>query len=150
MRLLILLFFSVMMQLDAVAQDEMQLIDDVARLQQQLKSPRHDERDSAEKELIELGELVLDYLELPEEGDPEDFIKRVGRVRATLEKIAVKRVTQSSSFKLEPGTIKLKDLLTKIKEETGNRVVLGRNVLRKTAESEITIPNDAPDVAFDF
>ena len=42
MRLLILLFFSVMMQLDAVAQDEMQLIDDVARLQQQLKSPRHD------------------------------------------------------------------------------------------------------------
>ena len=150
MRLLILLFFSVMMQLDAVAQDEMQLIDDVARLQQQLKSPRHDERDSAEKELIELGELVLDYLELPEEGDPEDFIKRVGRVRATLEKIAVKRVTQSSSFKLEPGTIKLKDLLTKIKEETGNRVVLGRNVLRKTAESEITIPSDAPDVAFDF
>ena len=129
MRTLVLLLFSLMLQVQAAAQDDMQLINDVARLQQNLKSPRETERDAAEKQLIELGEPVLDHLELTVEGDSEDYSKRVGRIRATLEKIAVKRVTQPASFKLESGNIKLIDLLTKIKEKTGNRVVLGRNVL---------------------
>lgn len=150
MRTLVLLLFSLMLQVQAAAQDDMQLINDVARLQQNLKSPRETERDAAEKQLIELGEPVLDHLELTVEGDSEDYSQRVGRIRATLEKIAVKRVTQPASFKLESGNIKLIDLLTKIKEKTGNRVVLGRNVLRAVAESEIEIVSEAPDVAFDF
>ena len=150
MRTLVLLLFSLMLQIEAAAQDDMQLINDVARLQQSLKSPRTTEKDAAEKQLIELGEPVLDHLELSVEGDSEDYSERLGRIRSTLEKIAVKRVTQPASFKLETGNIKLIDLLAKIKEKTGNHVVLGRNVLRSTAESEIQIVSEAPDAAFDF
>ncbi len=148
--LVLLLLSTVFFQASAVAQDEMQLIDDIARLQQELKSPQHNKRDLAEKQLIEIGELVLDHLELPTEKDPVDYTQRVHRVRATLEKIAVKRVTQSSNFTLNPGNIKLTDLLLKIKEKTGNEVVLGRNVTQATADTMIPIKSDAPDVSFDF
>lgn len=119
------------------AQDEMEMIDDIARLQFQLKSVQIPERDTAEKELIAMGEIVLDHLEEAEASDSSDYRERVLRVRTELEKIAVKKNTQASNMKVEAGKISMQDLLKSIKKQTGNDVVLGRGVLLETSNKEI-------------
>ena len=119
------------------AQDEMEMIENIARLQFQLKSVQIPERDAAEKELIEMGEMVLDHLEETESTDSADYKERVLRVRTTLEKIAVAKNTQASSMKVEAGKISMENLLKQIKKQTGNDVVLGREVLLETSNKEI-------------
>lgn len=119
------------------AQDEMEMIEDIARLQFQMKSVQIPERDAAEKELIAMGEIVLDHLEESKASDSADYRDRVVRVRSALEKIAVAKNTQASSMKVEAGKIPIQDLLKAIKKETGNDVVLGREVLLETSNKEI-------------
>lgn len=126
------------------AQDEMETIESIARLQFQLKSNQIPERDTAEKELIEIGELVLDHLESVDGDDSADYRERVGRVRAALEKVAVAKNTQASSLSLKPGKISIEDLLKAIKKQTGNDVVLGREVSLEASNQEIEIKTEGP------
>lgn len=119
------------------AQDEMEMIEDIARLQFQLKSVQIPERDAAEKELIAMGEMVLDHLEETKSDDSSDYKERVLRVRTTLEKVAVAKNTQPSRMKVEAGKISMEDLLKQIKKQTGNDVILGREVLLETSNKEI-------------
>ncbi len=119
------------------AQDEMESIEAIARLQFQLKSTQIPERDEAEKELVEIGELVLDHLEATTTADSADYRERVGRVRAILEKIAVAKNTQASSLQINAGSISIENLLKAIKKQTGNDVVLGREVSLEASNQEI-------------
>ena len=63
---------------------DMELVEHVAFLQRELESPEIPKRDAAEKELIELGVRVLDYLEPVTEKTPSDAVARIGNVRKVL------------------------------------------------------------------
>jgi len=114
---------------NATAQDEpkvlsdMELVERVAFLQRQLVSPEIPKRDEAEKELIERGVRVLDYLEPITDKTPSDTIERIGRVRTALEKIAVALVTKPSLVTFK-GKMTVDAAIKKIKEQTNNDVAL--------------------------
>ncbi len=80
---------------------DMELIERVTILQRELESPEVSKRDAAEKELIELGVRVLDYLEPTTKKTPTDAVERTNRVRQALEKIAVASVTKASLVTLK-------------------------------------------------
>jgi hypothetical protein len=123
---------------ETFAQDEMEMIETVDRLQFQLKeAEQSDERDQIEKQLIELGTFVLDHLQETKTDDPSDYRERVARIRATLEKVVVKTNTEASSLALAAGKMSIDQLLKTIKEQTGNDVVLGREVSLETSEKEV-------------
>ena len=102
---------------------EMELIERVAVLQRQLESSQVVDRDAAEKELIQHGPLVLDFLEPPTDQSSSDAIERTARVRIELEKIAVASVTLASKVTLT-GAMTVKEALAKIRQQTKNDVDL--------------------------
>jgi len=108
----------------------MELIERVAFLQRELEAPEIPNRDAAEKELIEHGVRVLDYLEAPDEKTTTQAIERIGRVRQHLEKIAVAAVTKASRVNFS-GTISVGKALEKIRKQTGN---------------DVNLPEGAPDL----
>ncbi len=119
------------------AQDEMELINDIARFQAELKSEKAADRDAAQKALMEIGEFVLDHLEMPDRDDESDYRRRVTEVRTSLEKIAVERATKPSNIQLDSNEIKVADLLKAFKEQTENDVILSDEVLLATAEMSV-------------
>lgn len=122
----------------AFGQDDMDKINNITRLVQgDLRSPRIPIRDQAEKELIAMGEIVLDYMDIPTDADSVDFRERVTRIRNTLEKIAVARNTKASTIKLGDGKLSVEDLLAQIQTQTGNDVILGREVAMAKLEQPI-------------
>lgn len=102
---------------------DMELIERVAFLQRELESPEIPKRDAAEKELIQHGVRVLDYLEAADEKTTTQAVERLGRVRQHLEKIAVAAVTKASLVNFS-GTISVDKALEKIRNQTGNDVKL--------------------------
>ncbi len=106
---------------------EMELIERVAFLQRELESPEIKKRDAAEAELIQHGVRVLDYLDPPDEKTTTQAIERLGRIRQTLEKIAVAAVTKASRVNIS-GKISVAKALEKIKTQTGNDVSLPEGV----------------------
>ncbi len=117
-------------QNDKQALSDMELIERVASLQRDLQSPEIPKRAAAEKELIELGVRVLDYLEATTEKTPSDAVERTNRVRAALEKIAVAAVTQASRVSLK-GKMSIAQVLKKIQIQTGN---------------DASLPDETPDL----
>ncbi len=121
----------------AVGQDkplsEMELIDRVAFLQHQLSSAKVTDRDAAEKELVQLGPMVLDHLEPSTDDTPTDVVQRLTRVRLELEKAAVLSVTQASKVSLQ-GMMTVGEALAKIREQTNN---------------DVALPDETPDVFVD-
>jgi hypothetical protein len=100
--------------------DDMKLIDQIEQLQKQLESADINQRTSAEKELITLGPVVLDYLEPAPEAS-SDALERIARIRAKLEKLAIEKYTQASRVTLK-GKYSLEKAMTAISEQTGNRI----------------------------
>ena len=121
---------KVVAQDDKQALSDMELIERVAFLQRALESPEIPKRDEAEKELIELGVRVLDYLDATTEKTPSDAVERTNRVRAALEKIAVASVTQASKVNFK-GKMSVGQALKKISTQTGN---------------DVAMPDETPDV----
>ncbi len=108
----------------AVAQEkELALMEQVSDLQQQLDSDLIAKRDAAEKQLIELGIPILDYLEPASEQSTSDYAARVNRIRSRLEKAAVNSVTKASVLNLI-GEMSLGEALKKIKRQTGNDIAV--------------------------
>ena len=123
---------------------DMELIERVAFLQRELESPEIPKRDAAEKELIELGVRVLDYLEAVDEKTTTQAVERLGRVRQHLEKIAVAAVTKASLVNFS-GKITVGKALAKIRNQTGNQVHLPEGAPDLFRDREIEVKfKDAP------
>jgi hypothetical protein len=105
-------------------QDEMQLIEQLEKLQQQLESADLPQRDTAEKEILKLGPLVLDYLEVNPNAS-SDTQARIARIRAELEKKEIVKSTQASKVNLT-GTFSIEDACQAISKQTGNPISLHR------------------------
>ena len=105
----------------AAQEEELELIDRVGDLQKQLDSDVVAERDAAEKELIEMGLPILDYLEPATDDSTTDYKLRLNRIRTSLEKIAVNSVTKASTVSAS-GSMTVGDILKRIKQQTGNDV----------------------------
>jgi hypothetical protein len=112
---------------------DMELIERVAELQRELESAEVPKRDSAEKELVQLGIRVLDYLEPATKKTPSDAVQRINRIRIELEKIAVASVTKASTVTLS-GKMTVRKALESIRKQTNN---------------DVAAPDETPDVFLD-
>ena len=103
-------------------QDEMELINKITALQEKLESQQVSERDAAEKELLEIGVKVLDYMEPVDDKTTTDTRERIARIRKALEVKAVEAISNASQVTLT-GEMTVEDALKKLKKQTGNNVM---------------------------
>jgi len=101
-------------------QDEMEIIERVTVLLDQLKSPEVAQRDKAQAEILTLGPVALDQIEV-DENSTTDFRARVAAIRKQLEKEAVASVSQASRVTLV-GKMTVDEALAAITKQTGNQV----------------------------
>lgn len=97
---------------------------EVRQLVRQLDADERDEREDAEKQLVELGPEVLSHLPRVTPRTPAEVKERLGRVRKTLETANAKSISTPKLVTLE-GEMSLSDALQAIEEQTGNRVAGG-------------------------
>ncbi len=112
----------------------------VRRLVRQLDGPRLAERETAERELLEMGPKVLDLLPTPQDRLSAEVQQRVGRIRHMLTQQLAVAAAEPSRVKLE-GTLPLTEILTGIQEQTGNRIVL-RDAGGLGGERKLTVDFD--------
>ncbi len=103
--------------------DPMKLINRISELQVALQADDLAARDSAEKELLAMGPLALDYLPAVSADQPTDMQERLLRVRTGLERQAVESVSKPSTITLK-GKHKIAAVLAAIRKQTGNNVQL--------------------------
>ncbi len=125
--------------------EEMKTIDKIGPLQKQLDSGSFDERDEAEKELIKLGPVVLDYLDDPSEDFSSDKNERLIRIRKQLEQAAIRVATSPSKISLS-GTMTVKEAISEIKLQSDNVLGLAEGYDESVLEKEIEI--DLKDATF--
>lgn len=101
-------------------QDEMEIIERVSILLEQLKSPEVALRDQAQAEILALGPVALDQIEL-DDNSTTDFRTRIAAIRKQLEKEAVASVSEASRVTLT-GEMSVDDALAAITKQTGNQV----------------------------
>ena len=101
---------------------EPELTTQVGRLVRQLDGDSLENRQSAEKALIELGPDVLKLLPTITPRTPAEVKQRLARIRTALEKAAAQAVAQPTRVALE-GEMSLASALEAIQQQTGNRVV---------------------------
>ena len=121
-------------------EDELELIEKVERLQEKLDSQSIDERNAAEKELVELGVGILDYLRPADRESTTDYRERVLRIRKKLEKKSVNSVALASRASIS-GTYAIAEVLKKIKNQTGNEIavpdaIAGNDVTLKVQDGD--------------
>ena len=125
---------------DESAQDQkqelsdMELIERVAFLQREIEAAEIPKRDAAEKELMELGVRVLDYLEPTTDKTPTDAVTRTNKIRKHLETIAVASVTKAANVTLK-GTMTIEEALKS---------------LRSQSKNDVDVPEETPDVFLDL
>lgn len=107
-------------QITAIAQDD--LAQDVKRLVRQLDALDVDQRDQAERELMELGTGILSHLPNVTPRMPAEVKERLGRITKVLEERLAKEAANESRVTLS-GKFKFPDLQQKLFEQTGNEVV---------------------------
>ena len=106
-----------------VAQDdEMETINRIVVLQKQLESGKISERDAAQKELIAIGPLALDYLDPPTDDTTTDARERLAKIRKVLETKAAESIANASKLTLV-GEMTVQTALETIEKKTGNKVV---------------------------
>ena len=113
---------------------DMELIERVAFLQRELEAAEIPKRDAAEKELLELGVRVLDYLEETTDKTPTDAVTRTNKIRKALETLAVASVTKASNVTLK-GTMTIEEALKSLRSQTKN---------------DVDVPEETPDVFLDL
>ena len=100
-KILTVVFLSICLASSGYAQEEdLELIDSVTRLQKQLNADEVADRDVAEKELLELGPKILEFMDPVKEDDTTDLRERVTRIRTTLEKQVVAESANASTLTL--------------------------------------------------
>jgi hypothetical protein len=93
-------------------------VDQLVRL---LDSPQLARRDSAEKQLSEMGPPILSLLPDDSQLDSNEVRQRLGRVRASLEKELSVRATRASRVDLS-GRMTIAEALQALAEQSGNQV----------------------------
>ncbi len=96
----------------------------VAKLAANLDAVKQAARDEAEAELIALGPSVIEFLPPVGVDAPAEWKMRVERLRDALEQLEMQEFTQPTSVTLT-GSMSGREALTKIAEETGNKINLG-------------------------
>ena len=104
-------------------QDEMERIERVNQLLEQLKTADVSKRDEAQAELLKMGSLVLDQIEI-EKDATTDLRDRLAGIRRQLENEAVAAVSKASRVTLS-GEMTVNEALAAIKSQTGNQVEVG-------------------------
>lgn len=107
------------------------------RLIRELDAPRLNQRETAERELLDLGPAILEMLPRPGDRVSAEIQQRSGRIRQTLEQRLAEAATAPSRVSLA-GTMPLAEVLSKIEEQTGNRVVLQQAGI-PAAEQQVTV-----------
>ncbi len=107
----------------ASQEDEMELMNQVSRLEAKLNDPLIEKRDEAEAELVKVGPAALKWISSLNDNMSTDQRTRIRRVRGALEAIAAKATSQPSKFSLL-GEKKLPEILAELKRQTGNNVKL--------------------------
>ncbi len=99
--------------------DPMAVAEAVNELESRLQSESLSERDEAEKKLIELGPVALDFLS-PTRGDmTADVRARIKKIRKELESQLAKSISLTSKVSIQ-GRKELNDVLAQIEAQTGN------------------------------
>lgn len=102
--------------------DEMKVAAKVVQLQLQLEDANLAKRESAEKELVELGVGVLDYLEPATDETPTEAVERLGRIRKALEALAVESHTQPRRISIK-GSYSVKEAIEQLVAKSENKIV---------------------------
>ena len=103
--------------------EEMAVADKVSDLEQKLSATSFEDRDAAEKEIIEFGSEALDYMSDPSPDFEDDLNARLTRIRKTLEKVAIEETITPSKITLA-GEMSIKKAIGEIKSQTGNIIEL--------------------------
>ena len=93
----------------------------VKMLIQRLDSDEQAQRESAEKDLIALGQDILPHLPTVGTRTPAEIKNRLGRVRAALEQAAVE-ATAKTTFVTLSGEMRISEALAAIEKQTGNKL----------------------------
>ncbi len=110
----------------------------VSALLKQLDANSRQERQSAEKELLELGPAILDALPPPDLLPNVAVRETVRRLRIQLERTAAEQSIRASRVTLA-GEYSIRDLVAAISEQTGNDVVCAATLpdsARKATDSD--------------
>jgi hypothetical protein len=122
------------------------LAEKVKKLVVQLDDDLQARRDAAEKALVELGPDLLDVLPPPGPKASLELKARLARVRSAVEKAHIEAFTRPSTVTLQ-GKMKLSEALKKIEEQTGNKVVDGRERFNQEPD-DVTVELDLQKVSF--
>ncbi|NQT17809.1 MAG: hypothetical protein HQ582_33955 [Planctomycetes bacterium] len=122
----LLLLFAVLFPAAVLAQadapdDDLKL--QVRRLLRQLDASQLALRDEAEEKLLELGPAILDRLPKKSARVSAEVAERVERIRQKLQRAMAENAGQASPVTLQ-GEMPLSEILSKIQEQTGNKIVL--------------------------
>ncbi len=116
---------------------------DVRSALRQLESDQAQERDQAEKQLVEMGPGVLPLLPQITPRTSGELKGRLQRIRQSLQKVNIEAYFEASTVTLS-GTIALSEALAKIEQQTQNKIEL------QNAEglSSTTVQVEATDEPF--
>ena len=117
---------------------EVALMEEVQTLIDQLNSGVIEDRDSAQKELVDLSPDALDYIDVPDKDATTDFIQRLLSVRKRLEAKAVEQTTQPTTVSMD-GDFSVEQALEKIASETGNSISLREGVPPEVGQRQVTL-----------
>lgn len=124
----------------SVQDDQMKVAAKVVQLQLQLEDVNLAKRESAEKELISLGTIVLDYLEPVTDETPTEAAECIARVRKLLELKAVLAYSKPQLISLK-GSFSVKQAIEQLAKKSKNKIVwpdgLEEMVAAKTVQLDI-------------
>ena len=132
-----LLIFATILIAQAPDESADDLNDATRRLVRQLDARQLTERDSAERELIELGPAVLDLLPSPSPRMPAETVQRLARIRRTLERRRAESIALGSSITHEQAERKLSEWFETLEQQTGNKIVDFRDQFGQQADDPI-------------
>ncbi|MFN3150576.1 hypothetical protein [Bremerella sp.] len=130
------------------AQDaEPSLSDQVKAWARRLDSDTLDDRQRAEREIIELGHQALEYLPEVKPNTPAETKARLQRIRTILEKARADSAAKASHVTLTVEDKPLTDILAAIEEQTDNKLVdYRRNFGQRADSTKLSV--DWKDVPF--
>ena len=144
-----LIIAVMVMQVEAPTSDTLavhptaDLATQVHRLVRKLDAPESEARDGAEKQLMDLGPAVVDYLPEKAEGDRE-FEERLTRIREKFAaQLETEKMAKASKLTLV-GDYTAEQLWEEIDKQTGNKIVDHR----RNAAPEAKMHLDLKDVDF--
>ncbi len=118
----LLLVGSLLVGQGAAASTE-ELKAEVGRLVRQLDSPKLDQREAAEAELLRRGPAVLDLLPPPTDRTPAEVQQRLGRIRQKLERLAADAVAEASTITLHAAAMPIEKVLKEFEAQSGNTII---------------------------